>query len=216
MLILIIIGPFLFNIKELLHIGHYEVEKSKRVDHTDGYSLIRQKLSIDYQNNKYHFYKIEFSLNSYGNVEDIGFSHINYLIYVNDNIKEVHKKNFGEPSIYYSSGYLIYLEKDDEFICIANLTFLFFIDSNIYNETIDFQIRLTIPYGPTHIAEIDFGLVLLNIFYVISYILIPVLLYIIIKPDLRIIYNEESRKQDARYWRYLEDRLKKQREEEKE
>ena len=147
-----------------------------------------------------------FSMIASENIEPLGFIFRVLLHYKNEKAVE-HEAGYLNPPrefLRFNTGYIMH--KDTMCNSTGLVTYLFQIDSNVYNETTEYQITYIIPYSNLEYANYNLVFYTMLGVYLLFIGLVPFIFKKLIKPTFGIEIDRDDLEREERFREYLNKR----------
>lgn len=147
-----------------------------------------------------------FSMIASENIEPLGFIFRVLIHYKNEKAVE-HEAGYLSPPrkfLRFNTGYI--MNKDTICNSTGLVTYLFQIDSNVYNETTEYQITYIIPYSNLEYANFNLAFYTFLSLYLLFIGLVPFILKRLIKPTFGIEIDRDDLEREERFREYLNKR----------
>lgn len=217
MLGLIVFTPIVFNLRNILGVGIFNVEDDYFNSYSDGTAGINMHLRFEHEVDTKYFLFTFIEPISTGSVANYGLLSINFYFLKDNEQKYATSIQFDTPQSTFSMN-RIYLGKIDKY---SNLTCYGMIELSLetggipINATINFQLTYIFPMGIEDYYNLDLVIYLLTFLQFFLYVIIPVTLNWIFKPIFGLKYSEDDMKRDERFLKYLHKHLEEKRKETK-
>lgn len=218
--ILLILNVFslyiVFNTSSIFGIGHYQIKENKEIEY--GTNNVNINFLIDLRfNNEIERYEGKFSiyLTSYQTNEMLGFSNVDYIIWVNNKATHSDKRDFEIPKELYFSEFLAKINKYDNFSVTGFITILVNISGEIEEIQSGIDINFIMETSTwQYFYEFKIGSIWIEILLIISFF---VLIFFFVR-KIRYIYIKKKQSLDEKirdeaFFEYLEKRSRKRKEE---
>lgn len=198
--------PLIFNFDQTLGIGYYSVNKDYRINYGDEYGELNMELKLDQTIPNWYAYYLSCHLSSSDNIEIIGISLFNSSISAAGS-KVSNKLYNWEPSrASYSYSASAKLNQFEGITWNGHAMVHFIVDDIVQNETISYNLSFVIPMSTLDFYHMDLLSYVLLFFWIISFVLFPLILKAIIQPHFRLHVDEEMKEKRREYFEFLKER----------
>lgn len=203
-------APTVFNFEEAFRVGYYSADKDYRTTYSDGYGELNMDMQLErYRENRYNYhFSCHFSSGS--SVEVVGLKKINYTINVGGSILDTQIINFNPPTEHFSLSSSALIEQSLSITWSGLADVQFISNSIVQNETIAFNLRVTITLSSQDYYNIRLIGYVVFFFWFLAFPLLPFILKAIFQPQFGIAYDEETKKKQKKYLDYFKEREEEQ------
>lgn len=205
MVVLVLATPLIFNFEETLGIGYYSVEKDYRINYGSGYGELNMELKLDKTIPNWYTYYLSCHLSSSDNIEIIGISLFNTSTSVAGSLKFANTFNWEPLRASYSYSGSAKLNQYEGITWTGDAMVHFIVDDIVQNETISYNLSFVIPMSTLDFYHMDLLSYVLLFFWIISFILIPLILKAIIQPQFGLHLDEEMKEKRRNYFDFLKE-----------
>ena len=192
-----------FNFEEYFMVGYYRTDKDYRTDYSDGYGEVHMDLQLELSRGDRYSYYLSCYFSSSEDVEIVGIAHMNYTVSAKGSIVSFRLDDYDPPIAQYTRESGVFLKKNEAIIWSGSAEVKFISNSSVQNETIDFNLRITLPVGSQDYSNLDLFSYVLFFFWFFAFLVVPLTLNLIIKPQFGILLDAETKKKHKKYFDYL-------------
>ena len=199
----------MFDFRGYFQIGRFTEVDSSNIEYSGGTGGIQAILYLEYIENEYYYIETTINPTSSGSVVNNGFLALNHSYYTDGKSRRHMFLNWDLPSNNFNDYIHFFLSKNAVITINGSALVEFVIDgTTTVNATISYDITFTVPLGVEEYSNI--GLIIYALFfgYFISIPLIPFALSQIFKPVFGLKFDEETRKKNERFTKYISDKAK--------
>ena len=211
-LVLALLTPVVFNFEEYFNIGNFRTDKDYRIDYSDGYGKVNMDMQLEHSRENRYSYYLSCSFSSDEAVEIVGMTHLNYTIRLEGFTISVRLYDYDPPTVQYTHEATALLDKNKAFTWSGYAEVKFISNSIVQNETIEFNLSITIPIGNQDYYNFDLISYVAFFSWFFAFLVVPLTLKFFIQPQFGISWDVETRKKQKKYFDYF----KKSQEEEEE
>lgn len=216
-LLLIISGTSIFFILNLFEIfGSRDLtlktSDNYSVDYPQGSGNLEIDIKLTYERDHNFLSENNYITTASGDVEEIGITYYELYVYVNEGIRKIMHLNLIEPSTnYYHSFGVSFLYKNDVVAYRGYIDLQFNVNDVIQNETISFDLSMTIPLDTgTILYDIYLTLIWIEAFLVVG---LGVTIFYVVRTIKMIrrerILTEDERRRDEDFFEFIKEKSKK-------
>lgn len=206
LVLLALATPVIFHFDQTLGIGYYSVDRDYRIDYSSGYGELNMDLELDRLRTDWYSLFISCRLSSSDNVEIIGISSFNSSINVAGSVRSYDIFNWEPPRASYSYSSSVKLMHQNGVSWNGSAMVHFIVDNIVQNETISYNLSFVIPMSSLDYYHMDLISYVLLFFWIISFVLIPLILKTLIQPQFGLHFDEEAKEKRKEYFDFLKER----------
>ena len=202
-LVLALLTPLALDFEEYLNVGYYRTDKDYRTDYSDGYGEMNMDLQLELSRQSRYSYYLSCSFSSSGDVEIVGITHMNYTVSAGGLAVSYRVDDWDPPIAQLTRSSAALLEKNEVIIWSGSAEVKFISNSLVQNETIDFDLRVTILMGFQDYSNLDLISYVVFFLWFFAFLVVPLTLHFIIKPQFGISLDDETKKRHKKYFDYF-------------
>jgi len=202
-LVLALVTPIIFNFEEYFSVGYFRTDKDYRTDYSDGYGEVHMDLQLELSRGDRYSYYLSCYFSSGEDVEIVGMTHLNYTVSAKGSIVSFRLIDYDPPIEQYTRESGVLLKKNEGIIWSGSAEVKFISNSLVQNETIDFDLRVTILMGSQDYYNLDLISYVVFFIWFFAFLVVPLTLHFIIKPQFGISLDAETRKKHKKYFDYF-------------
>ena len=202
-LVLALVTPIVFNFEEYFSVGYFRTDKDYRTDYSDGYGEVHMDLQLELSRGDRYSYYLSCYFSSGEDVEIVGMTHLNYNVSAKGSIVSFRLIDYDPPIEQYTLESGVFLKKNEVIIWSGSAEVKFISNSLVQNETIDFDLRVTILMGSQDYYNLDLISYVVFFIWFFAFLVVPLTLHFIIKPQFGISLDDETKKRHKKYFDYF-------------
>ncbi len=202
-LVLALVTPIVFNFEEYFSVGYFRTDKDYRTDYSDGYGEVHMDLQLELSRGDRYSYYLSCYFSSGEDVEIVGMTHLNYTVSAGGLVVSYRLIDYDPPIEQYTLESGVFLKKNEVIIWSGSAEVKFISNSLVQNETIDFDLRVTILMGSQDYYNLDLISYVVFFSWFFAFLVVPLTLNYIIKPQFGIRLDEETEKKHKKYFEYF-------------
>jgi len=209
-LVLALATPIVFNFEEFFSVGYYRTDEDYRIEYSDGYGEVNMDLQLELSRQYSYSFYISCYFSSSEDVEIVGMTHLNYTVSAGGSVVLFRVEDWDPPTEQFTRASRALLKHNEAIIWSGSAEVQFISNSSVQNETVNFNLRITIPLSYQDYSDLDLISYVISFSWFFAFLVVPLLLKFIIKPGHRL--DPETEKKHKKYFDYF----KKSQEEEEE
>lgn len=198
--------PLIFNFDQTLGIGYYSADKDYRINYGSGYGELNMDLKLDRTIPNWYDYYLSCHLSSSDNVEIIGISFFNISIFVAGSKVLDNTFNWEPARASYSYSASAKLGQYEGITWTGEAVVHFIVNDIIQNETISYNLSFAIPMSTLDFYHMGLISYVLLFFWIISFVLIPLILKAIFQPQFGLQLDERTKEKRREYFEFLKEK----------
>ncbi len=212
MIALIVFIPTIINLKRVLSIGDYKIDRNYVTDYSEGNVGINVKVRISHWQGDRCRGSLLIKTISSGNIQVYGITEIEYSININNSYNSVGNEIVNPATQVWSREFTISVWKNDIVSCIGTAEIRYNVSGSEQNIAYNFDLSYKIPIN---VASIFYEWDLPFIWLVFLYFIILIVVGFFFARKLNYIrhvytYPEEMKKRDKDFFKYLSHRKSKE------
>ncbi|MBY9009991.1 MAG: hypothetical protein KGD74_09020 [Candidatus Lokiarchaeota archaeon] len=198
------VTTIVFNFEESLNIGYFRTDRDYRTTYGDGYGELNMDLQLDrYRDDRYD-YILSCHFSSGGVVEIVGLKQLNYTLNIAGTIQLDLTQNWDPPTEQFTRGSTVVMYKTQVMTWSGSAEVLFISNNIVQNETIEFTLGVTVTLGSGDYFNVGLISYVVLFSWLLAFPVLPLILKAIFKPYFGFPIDEETRKRDEKYVKYLQ------------
>ena len=203
LVVLALLTPLALDFEEYLSVGYYRTDKDYRIDYSDGYGEMNMDIQLERSRQYRYSYYLSCYFSSGEDVEIVGMTHLNYTVSAGGLVVSYRLDDWDPPIAQLTRASAAQLGKNEAFIWSGSAEVKFISNSLVQNETIDFNLRITILLGYQDYSNLDLIAYVVFFSWFFAFLVVPLTLNFIIKPQFGIRLDEETEKKHKKYFEYF-------------
>lgn len=217
LVILSFLNPLTLNIGTFLGLGPWDIQKSYEYEDLEGTLNLIAKMRISNARNlrfgiyeEDFFYSTNLIVSTSGNFQQADIGSTYYEFFRNGIRIDIYNISDYYENIIISKRIKLY--QNDRLSCKGSTNITFMLNNINQEQTFNFEVEFTQNLDPQVAYIISIFQIAITYLFFGSYIIIPLILYFIIKPDI-LSHNSEEKERDEKFWEKIENRNKSLKEE---
>jgi len=202
-LVLALVTPIVFNFEDYFNVGYYRTDKDYRTDYSDGYGEMNMDIQLEFSRHYRYSYYLSCYFSSGEDVEIVGITHMNYTVSAGGLAVSYRVEDWDPPIAQLTRSSAALLKKNEAFIWSGFAEVKFISNGIVQNETIDFNLRITILMGSQDYSNLDLVAYLIFFSWFFAFLVVPLTLNFIIKPQFGLRLDDETEKKHKKYFDYF-------------
>lgn len=202
-LVLALLTPVVFNFEDYFNVGYYRTDKDYRTDYSDGYGEMNMDIQLEFSRHYRYSYYLSCYFSSGEDVEIVGMTHLNYTVSAGGLVVSYRVDDWDPPIAQLTRASAALLKKNEAFIWSGSAEVKFISNSLVQNETIDFNLRITILMGTQDYSNLDLVAYVVFFSWFFAFLVVPLTLNFIIKPQFGLRLDDETEKKHKKYFDYF-------------
>ncbi len=203
LVVLALLTPLALDFEEYLSVGYYRTGKDYRIDYSDGYGEMNMDIQLERSRQYRYSYYLSCYFSSGEDVEIVGMTHLNYTVSAGGLVVSYRLDDWDPPIAQLTRASAALLGKNEAFIWSGSAEVKFISNSLVQNETIDFNLRITILLGYQDYSNLDLIAYVVFFSWFFAFLVVPLTLNFIIKPQFGIRLDDETEKKHKKYFEYF-------------
>ena len=203
LVVLALLTPLALDFEEYLSVGYYRTDKDYRIVYSDGYGEMNMDIQLERSRQYRYSYYLSCYFSSGEDVEIVGMTHLNYTVSAGGLAVSYRLDDWDPPIAQLTRASAAQLGKNEAFIWSGSAEVKFISNSLVQNETIDFNLRITILLGYQDYSNLDLVAYVVFFSWFFAFLVVPLTLNFIIKPQFGIRLDEETEKKHKKYFEYF-------------
>ena len=202
-LVLALLTPLALDFEDYLSVGYYRTDKDYKIVYSDGYGEMNMDIQLELSRQNRYSYYLSCYFSSGEDVEIVGMTHLNYTVNAGGLVVSYRVDDWDPPIAQLTRASAAQLGKNEAFIWSGSAEVKFISNSLVQNETIDFNLRITILLGYQDYSNLDLVAYVVFFSWFFAFLVVPLTLNFIIKPQFGIRLDDETEKKHKKYIEYF-------------